>query len=182
MEVLDLLQWLAIVAVGSLVYRPVGNFLIQNTLFSPVSCYVAAYTLVIVVIKSLISLVKRQVGEKLMSSDVFGRGEYYLGMVGGALRYGCMMIVCMAFLNARYYSPQERLQMARFQENNFGDIRFPTLASMQDTVFQHSVVGQLTQRYLSRCLIAPSAPRRDTFPEIFGHARERQLNEVLESR
>jgi len=37
---------------------------------------------------------------QIIGSDVFGNAEYYLGMCAGAVRYACVTLVVLAFLNA----------------------------------------------------------------------------------
>ena len=44
------------------------------------------------------ALFKHSVGGKLLGSDVFGRGEYYLGMGSGMLRFGCVLLAVLALL------------------------------------------------------------------------------------
>src|SRR5688572_1053748 len=102
-ELLDVVKWLCIVAVASFTYEPAGNFLSEKLPFGSLSCYLAVYIAVILGFKLAFTLIKRQLGEKLVGSDVFGRAEYYLGMLAGGLRYTCVIFVVLAMLNARQY-------------------------------------------------------------------------------
>src|SRR5687767_11559300 len=88
-ELLDVVKWLGIVAAGCYLYAPLGEILSHKLPFSRLSCYVAVYVGVIIVFQTSFAFLRRQLGEKLVSSDAFGRTEYYLGMGAGAVRYAC---------------------------------------------------------------------------------------------
>src|SRR6185503_4545166 len=92
-ELMDVIKWLGIVAVAAYTYKPLGDFLAEQLPFGQLSCYLAVYITVIVAFKASFAFMRRQTGEKLVGSDVFGRAEYYLGMCAGAIRYTCVVIV-----------------------------------------------------------------------------------------
>lgn len=182
-ELLDIIKWVAVLTAAAFLTRPAGEMLAQSSVFSLLSCYIFIYTLIIVGMKVFFGFIRKQIGDKLVSSDFFGSAEYYLGMVGGAFRYLCVTIVVLAFINARYYSPEEIAEDARFQQNNFGDIRFPTWAGMQNAVFNKSVSGAMARDFVPFLLI-PSTP-----PEVKAlgkdnvvRARERSVDRVLDRR
>jgi uncharacterized membrane protein required for colicin V production len=180
LELLDLLQWLIIVVVGALVYQPVGQYLVSFAHLSVLSSYVLVYLLVIVSVRLFFGWIKRLVGEKLVGSDVFGSWEYYLGMAAGATRFACYLIVGMALLNAKYVSPEEMASDARMQQENFGDISFPTIGRIQQSVFVASASGSLVKKYLGHELIVTGANARRTAPmETLGRQRERAVMEVM---
>jgi uncharacterized membrane protein required for colicin V production len=184
-ELLDIIKWVSVLVAVAFLQRPMGEMLASSTaVFSLLSCYIFVYTMIVVVFKVLFGFLRKQIGDKLVSSDFFGGAEYYLGMLAGAFRYVCVTIVVLAFLNARYYSPEEIQADINFQANNFGDIRFPTLATLQNEVFTRSFFGTATREFAPFLLI-PSTP-----PEAKGlggdnnvaRARERSVNQVLERR
>jgi uncharacterized membrane protein required for colicin V production len=179
-ELLDVLKWLVIVVVGGLVYQPVGKFLADNTHISATLGYVTAYLAVVILLRVLFGWIKHLTGEKLVGSDVFGDWEYYFGMMAGAVRFACYLIVAMSLLNARYISPEQMAADARMQQENFGDISFPTMGRMQQTVFGGSASGQFVKKYLGHELIA-SAPgdKNNSQAENFRSQRERAIYEVL---
>jgi uncharacterized membrane protein required for colicin V production len=181
-ELLDVLKWLLVVLLAGHYYEPLGSYFAENSVFSLLSCYVAAYSLLALSVFLVISIVRRVVGQKIVSSDAFGRGEYYLGMVGGLIRYGCVVLVALAFINARHYSPQELRAQARYQEDNFGSIAFPTFGSLREEIVQHSLVGRVTTDYLSAVMIRPTAPNEKPLVNNGNivKARERQVNQVWE--
>lgn len=182
-EFLDVIKWLVIVLACSLLYQPMGAMLSDSSVFSLLSCYVATYTLVALLIALLFSIVRRHVGAKLVGSDFFGMGEYYLGMMAGGLRYFCIVLVALAYLHARYYSPEELQAQATVQEQHLGSTFFPTLGTFQQSVFQNSFVGSHVQHFLPTVLIAstpPSAKGLQKHESV--RARERGVYDLLDRR
>jgi uncharacterized membrane protein required for colicin V production len=179
-ELLDVLKWLVVVVVGGLIYQPVGKYISDFTHFGVNACYVSVYIAVIILMRLIFGAIKRMVGEKLVGSDVFGNSEYYLGMMAGAVRFGCYLVVAMALLNARYVSPEQMAADARMQKDNFGDISFPTIGSIQQNVFKGSASGQFVKRYLGHELIVPNVADSNARPaDTIARQRERAMNEIL---
>src|SRR5262249_8870603 len=132
---------------------------------------------------SIFALIRRRVGGKLLGTDAFGNMEYYLGMCAGFVRYGCMILVTMALLNARYFSPAEVTSQIKYQQDNFGSMYFPTLCGMQHEVFVRSLLGRLTQDYLSQALIRPTAPEEKGLGSAsIVRSHERAVFEPIEKR
>jgi uncharacterized membrane protein required for colicin V production len=183
-ELLDMFKWLLIVAAGSYLYQPFGEMLSQATLFSTYFCYLIVYVGIVLFFKILFAGLKRKMGDKLVGSDVFGSGEYYLGMMGGACRYLCILIVGLALLHARYYSPEELKSQAAFQESNFGTAGlFPTLSTLQSEVFNSSFTGTMARQYLGMLLIRSTPPEEKAIgANSIVRARERAVNETFEKR
>ena len=64
------------------------------------------------------------------------------------------------------------------QKDNFGSISFPTIGSLQQTIFYESPSGKFIRKYLRDQLIAPvqnGRPAGDTL----GKWRQRSVEEVL---
>ena len=135
-ELLDVIKWVVIVAAAGFAYQPGGQLLSQQSMFSLLACYMAVYMLVIIGVTILFSMLRKGLGEKIVGSDLFGGAEYYLGMVSGLFRYACVLVVVLAFLGARHFSAEEVKAREKFQQDHYGDIRFPTLYSLQAEVFQ----------------------------------------------
>src|SRR4051794_14761457 len=95
-ELLEVLQWLLMVVVAALFYAPLGNSIAAFAHLSLLSSYLIAYLLIAFSIKLVFSMIKRMVGEKLVRADTFGGMEYYLGMIAGALRFLCVIVVALA--------------------------------------------------------------------------------------
>ena len=158
-ELLGLLQWLTIVVVCGFLYEPVGLLIGQfTTLFGRLSCFLLAYLAAALVVVGLFALLKRGLGGKLLGSDVFGRAEYYLGMSSGVVRACCILLAVLALLNARYFSPTEVRAMEKFQDDMYGSNFFPTLHTVQATVFDKSLTGPWIKQNLGFLLIKPTEP------------------------
>jgi hypothetical protein len=143
-----------------------------------------SYTSIALIIYIVFAFLRKRVGEKLVGSDTFGSGEYYLGMVAGSFRYFCIVLVGFAFLNARYYSPAEIKASARYQQDNFGSNFFPTVPDLQHEVFNESAFGRVTKTFLRVVMIKPTAPNDKTpggKPTV-AHAREATINEILDKK
>jgi uncharacterized membrane protein required for colicin V production len=182
-ELLDILKWVLILVVAAVLYRPTGRWLAGFKIFSVPSCNVLGYLFVMLGIVLVMAMVRERVGTKLFTSEVFGGGEYYLGMVGGAFRYLCILLVGMAFLNARYYSPAERVANARAQEREYGARFFPGLADLQDNVFQKSVSGRLARTYLPVVLIHRAPAGTNAISERrMARRREGVVDQILEKK
>jgi uncharacterized membrane protein required for colicin V production len=157
-ELMNLLKWLTMVVVCGAFYQIVGRWVNQASVFSLLASYLIAYVACALVVLALFALVKHSLGGKLVGSDVFGRTEYYLGMGSGLLRFTCVMIVGLALLNARYFSPTEVRAMKAYQDDVYGSDFFPGLQSLQSTVFETSFLGPQIRTYLSFLLIKPTQP------------------------
>jgi uncharacterized membrane protein required for colicin V production len=180
-EFLDTMQWLAIVVVGGLFYRHLAANLTQPSLMGAAALNVAAYILIALVIKLVVTFLKRRAGEKVMGSDLFGRFEYYLGMAAGALRYGCIYLFLLNLLHAPYYTKEMLAATEQSQEKNFGDVRFPTLGALQFTVYRESATGWLLENGLEPILIQPASAKPSDLRNENSMAarRENLVNEIM---
>lgn len=178
-ELLPVFQWLCIVVIGAVVYAPVGRLLAQSSGLPLFYANLIAYCLIAAGIKLGFNSAKRAVGEKLVQSDAFGRFEYYLGMTAGTLRCFCILLFALALLHAKFVSEADRKATARMQAENFGSISFPTLGSLQHSVFYESVSGRFIRSNLRDQLIEPTVAVAAPKKRSVGRARERAVEEVL---
>jgi uncharacterized membrane protein required for colicin V production len=183
-ELLDIIKWALIVGVAGFFYEPTGQLLSQLSVFSLLSSYLFAYTGILLFIFVVFAFIRQRIGDKLVGAEVFGSGEYYLGMIAGAFRYCCIMVVAMALLNARYYSPADIKASARYQQDNFGSNFFVTMPDLQHEVFTESLSGRLAQDFLKVVLIKPTAPTDKALGGDNSVARRREgsVNEILDKK
>jgi hypothetical protein len=168
---------------AAFVYEPVGVMLAQTTPFSLLSCYVAVYSTVIVIMLVLFAWIRRSTGAKLVSSDAFGNAEYYLGMAAGAFRYSCVLLIILAFLNARYFTADELRAGQLYQERNYGSQFFPSYGAFQAELFNRSLTGTTVRNYLSMFLIRPTAPEEKSLGHSgIAQSREKDVNQMLDKR
>jgi len=157
LELLSMLRWLTIVLVCAAVYQPAGALIAATGLFDLLTCYLFSYLGVALLVFLLFSILERRLAPKLLGSDIFGRGEYFLGMGSGLLRFLSILLVGLALLNAREFTPFELRNMERYQEETYGTDIFPGLHSLQVAVFERSFTGGFIKEDLGFLLIKPTA-------------------------
>jgi len=182
-ELLDVVKWLLIVVASAYFYFPIGQVLAESTAFSDLFCYRAVYALCVLLFIGLFAYLRPRIGEKIVDSEFFGRGEYYLGMMAGFIRYACIILVLFAFLNSRQYTPEELRAGRAYQDYNFGTDLFPTPSTLQSAVFEKSLAGTAARTYLSVFLIRPTvAEEKQLGRQGVVRSRERMVQDVLDKR
>mgnify|MGYP002401829631 CR=1 FL=1 len=170
-EMLPMLKWIFLIGACSVAYEPLGSLIASTLKVGKLFSYIFAYVLVGTVITLVFLALSRSLGEKLKGSDMFGKGEFYLAMPAGVVRFACITLALLALLNARHYSTAEVKAMQKFQNENYGSNFFPTLSSLQDDVFLHSFLGKQIKDHLDFLLIKPTPPVNPSVPAM---ARERR--------
>lgn len=157
-EIMLVLKWLAIIIVGGLSYAVVGDVISDNTVFTHLSAYLMAYFVIALFITVAFLVIKKMANGKLVGSDAFGSGEYYLGMAAGLVRYTCIVIFALALLNAPLYTKAQIDADLAFQNDVYGSDFFPKLYTLQSDIFEKSFVGPHIHNELGFLLIK-STPR-----------------------
>ena len=163
-ELLPLIQWLAIIFCGALLYKPLGQVVAANTVFGLLFSYVAAYVTIAVATKLLFTALRRLLRGKLVGADTFGGAEYYLGMLSGMVRFACLLVFFLSLLNARLFAAIEVQAMRNSQKEVYGSEFFPTLHTLQEQVFAKSLSGPWIKSNLNLLLVAPTAPEQKSLP------------------
>jgi len=180
LELLTVLQWLGIVFGGAIACEPLGRMLAELSGISPVITYLTAYLLAALVIKILFVMLRRMAGEKLVAKDVFGRTEYYLGMVAGLVRFACIILFVLALMNAKQVSKEELAAQLRYQQDWAGSIYFPPFGVIQRALFEESLTGRAVKQYLSAQLInVDPAAGSGVSHEGIGRRREKEVNDII---
>lgn len=161
-EIVAVSKWVALVLACSIAYEPLGLWLGGMLGLGKLAAFLLAYALVALVIMLVFVAINRTIGDRLRGSDTFGKGEFYLGMPAGILRFACIVLVLLALLNARFYTTAEVRAMTKYQNDNYGSNFFPTLATVQDEVFRHSFLGAQVHKHLDFLLIKPTSPTVST--------------------
>lgn len=170
LEVLGMAKWLTLVLLCALLYHPLGALVAEAGFFDLLSCYLFSYLGVALLVFFAFSVLERRLAPKLTGSDIFGRGEYFLGMGSGMLRFTSILFVGLALLNAREFSPAELKDMDRYQVENYGSHVFPGLHSLQEAVFERSLTGAFIKDDLSFLLITPTeANQKQPRAEVSAH-------------
>jgi uncharacterized membrane protein required for colicin V production len=180
LEMLDLIKWLAILFGAAALYPLITDTILRFAHLNLLIANLISYGIAIGAINILFGFIKRAVGEKIVGADVFGGSEFLLGMIAGMFRYACILVVGMSFIGARYYSPEEIASTKKFQQDAFGNISFPTLMSVQQTVFAESMTGNYTKRYLALQMLKPTSYSGVATPgQKFKERQEKALDETL---
>ncbi len=153
-ELLPVVQWLLIVVASSQLYAPVAAAIVQNVPgFDRLWANIGSYVGIALMLKLIFSKIKTAMGEKLVGSDMFGRGEYYLGILAGVIRFACMYLFFCAILNARIVTAAERAQTAKDMKQWAEGIQLPTYGSVQNGILNESLSGRFVKDKLSDFLI-----------------------------
>lgn len=183
-ELLDTVMWLLIIVAGAFLYRIMGNFLIQKPIFSLLTYYIISYIAIALAVKITFVLIKKKFGQKMVESDMFGRMEFYGGMVAGSVRFLCMYLFALSLLHAPHYSEEYLANRAKEVDYNYGSDFFPHPCKIQASVFQNSFTGKNAQKYLSILLIEPTdgsarSVRDDT---SLAKRNERKIDAIMGGR
>lgn len=155
-ELFGVIRWMSLLLGCALIHRPLGVLISQAAGLGLLTGYLLAYLATALVILFVFSLIQKRLAPKLMGTDAFGRGEYYLGMISGLVQFGCMLLMGLALLNARSFTPAELKALEQYQEAAYGSAVFPNLHSFQAAVFERSLFGPWIQQDLSFLLIDPT--------------------------
>jgi len=155
-EILPLFQWLAIVFVSGLFYPLPAQWLDKLAGLDALTSNVLGYAILALVVFLFFSIIKRPLGIKLFGSNLFGNAEYYLGTPSGMVRYACVLLFALSFLNARYFTTAQIEADNKYQERWYGAHFFPGWYTVQNQVFEKSFTGPRLRKYLGVLLIDPT--------------------------
>ena len=156
-ELLDTFQWITIVVAGAFFYRQLGELMNQRPVLSPVTYYLMSYILIALVTSMVFMFFKKRFGQKLVESDIFGRFEFYGGMMAGSVRWLCMYFFLLSMLHAPQYTAEELARRKKEVDYNYGSDFFPIIDKIQAEVFAVSLTGKGAEEYLARFLIDPTS-------------------------
>jgi len=166
-EFLPTSMWLLIVLGGAYGHVWLSGPLLRSGVIKSVvgahcnnqtAALVAAYLVIALAVIVFFSLLNRLGKHKLEGSNAFGSGEYYLGMIAGTVRYGCILLTALALLNAPFYSLADILAKQAFNKQVFGGGLYegdylPDLQTVQANVFKQSLFGPFIKEHLDLLLI-----------------------------
>lgn len=176
-EFLPTLQWVAIVIVAGLFYSPFALLIHQQAQFEQLWSNIMAYVLIGFGVHLVYLWVRHLINEKLVGSDLFGRAEYYLGMIAGMVQFACILIAACALINSRLVTKSELAKTEKAQSDAFSDIRFPTFGSIQQEVLFKSYSGTFVENNLHPILIASVLPNAKG--QTLAHSREEMIDEII---
>ena len=162
-EILPFLQCFSAMLVAGLAYPLLTNILVNSAgLRRNTGTLILAYLAIVAVVLFIFSLIRHSLKSKTGGSSFFGGGEYYLGMISGTIRYGCILVFFLAVLNAPVYTAAEIQAQKAYNNRWFGGGEagysgdyIPSIASIQEAVFRRSLVGPYIHSFLAPVLINP---------------------------
>jgi uncharacterized membrane protein required for colicin V production len=163
-EFLLVLKWVTLVVVCGLWYSLAAQLLVNSASLGRMSSAIFGYLLMALAIWLVFRTIKWFVAGRMAdNNNLFGGGEYYLGMVAGMIRFFCMLLAVLALLNAPYYTAADIKQHDAYVKRWFGGGMysgdyFPSLASIQEQVFNKSFTGPYIKEYLGFLLIETTPP------------------------
>ena len=171
-DLLPLLQWLIIVPVCAFGYQTVGRYLKVGANLDEFWSLLYGYLALALGVFTVFVGVKRIYAERMVKSNFFRGGEYYLGMISGVIRYACLLVFLMALLNARIYTQAEIDKMKADDKQGLGGGVFsgdyiPHVFEVQNWVFKESFTGSCVKNNLPMLLIATTPaeqPRKAISP------------------
>jgi uncharacterized membrane protein required for colicin V production len=181
-ELLPLLQSLLMVVLGAQFYEPLGRLLANATPFGYQSCFITTYFAIAFAIAFVFSLIRKAVGEKLFASDVFGKMEFTLGMLGGAARYACYVLMFLAFINVFPMNAAKEEEQKKKQQENFGSISFPTFTTIHDDIQNKSFLTRQVRAQLPLILIKATSSEDKPLKKREGPAKrmEREVDQLFD--
>lgn len=177
-ELIDFLQWLAIIVAAGFLYDHVGDLLVQAKL-PRLWANMGGYVAVMIVVSIIFGFIKKSAGNKLVDSDFFGGWEYRLGLVAGAIRYLCMWIAVLALLHARYFDADMVAAERKYQEKEVGIVLLPSWGMLNRMAFYESFTGPYVREYLAHQLMTPVGHAKGTGENTLGKREQRMLDDVL---
>ncbi len=155
-EILPLTEWFTVIFICGLFYSFIAPWIEKTAGTGVLMGNIIGYVGLALLIFLFFSMIKRPLGERLFGSNLFGNSEYYLGMPSGVVRYCCVLLFALSFLNARHYTSAQIQASNDFQQRWYGSHFFPDLYTVQDAVFQKSFTGPYIKKYLSVLMIEPA--------------------------
>lgn len=180
-ELLPLAQWLAVFLLCGLTYEIPGVVLAPLAKIQPGIANVICYLALAAVILGGFALLRRAVGQKLLSQQQLGAWDAPLGALAGAARCACLLLVALALLNARYVSPEEE---ARLQTAGPGSLASAlSVESIQHDALAGSRAGHFARAQLGGLFIKAQPPAGYFHKKIegLGKKMERAIDEGIET-
>ena len=162
-EVLPVLKWVSLVVVCGLWYPMAAQLLVNTAALSGTPSCIFGYLLLAFAVVLVFMVLKRLLVYRLAGNNLFGGGEYYLGMLSGMIRCACMLLAVLALLNAPVYTAQDIKKHEAYVKRWFGGglysgNYFPSLYTVQEQVFTKSFTGPYIKDYLGPLLIETTPP------------------------
>lgn len=159
-ELFPLLTWLTVVVGTALLYLPTANLLTKFVHITRYWLVVSTYIVIAFLLHTVFTVIRKKAKDQVQKIDIFGRLEYFLGMVSGALRIFCMIVVLIALFSSKVVTEEEVRRDRAFQEKDMGISFVPTRKTVQYAVVYQSAVGNFIRTKLPALVIQPDETKK----------------------
>ena len=160
LELVPLSQWMGSVFAGGLLYRafPARTFTTApiTLSFGPISRLICWSFFPP---SDLHSASKETLTQICVGKIVWARRVLRLGMMAGGVRFGCVLLVGFALMNARLASSEEMAKAEKSHQHDLSRALFLHFGAFQQNVVFNSMSGHWVQSNLPSFLIASAPPR-----------------------
>lgn len=176
---LPMLKWLAVVILCGTFYKDLGSYMATSLQIQPNLAYVVVYLVLAGIVIGVFTAVKNALGEKLVGAAMFGKAEFPLGALAGAVQAVCVIFTGLALLCSAYVTEAELAEPVAGTQTTLAQKFSP--ASIQRGVFKVSNSGPVLKTYLGHWLIAAQPPVQYEAKKIegFGRKMEKAIDEDL---
>ena len=162
-EVVPVFQWLTLVLASGMGYSLFAPTYANTLGTGKAASAMLGYCTLALATWLMFYVLKGIFVPRLAGSNFFGGGEYYLGMISGAIRFACILMAALALLNAPFYTTEDIRSHNAYVQRWFGGglysgNYFPTVDSVQEQVFKRSLAGPYIKNYLGTLLIDTAPP------------------------
>ncbi len=117
-ELVGLLCGLIMVVLPGLYYQELSALCTKYLNVNVPWANLLAYGAILFVVLTVFGVVKKKMGDKLVSGDLFGRSEYPLGAMAGVLRFACYAVVLFSLVYSRPTSREQAVANAKKAEED----------------------------------------------------------------
>jgi len=167
---LPMLKWLAVVILCGTFYKDLGTPLASAMQIQPNLAFQVVYLVMGAIVVGIFSALKGALGEKLVGAALFGKAEFPLGAVAGAVQFVCVIFAALALLSSAYVTEDQLTEPVAGTQTSLAEKFSP--ASLQRGVFKASHSGPVLKAYLGQWLIAAQPPVQYETKKIEGMGRK----------
>ena len=153
----SVVQWMLIGLAGGFMGNLLGSFLLM-IFGSPYWSQLFGFFLWIFMVACFFAYLNSKGKGEWKDADWFGRTEYPLGILGGLIKYFCIILTIMSILNAKHYTPAMIKADRDWQIEEFGSMLFPSFTMLNNTVFNTSFSGPHLTKVFGWAILPSAKP------------------------
>ena len=154
-ELFPLMAWLAVAVGAGMLYQPVGNFLAEHVRIPRYWIMVLTYIFIAFMLHTIFTVIRKKAKDQVQKIDIFGKMEYFLGMIAGALKVACMIVVGVSLFCSKIVTEEEVKRDRAKQENDLGTTFFPTRKTAHYDIVYGSFTGDFLRNKVPNLVMQP---------------------------